>query len=67
MLVYSPKKIADVEQIDGNQYFMDRWGIEKGVVVLIAYSDVGENVPLGVNVTYEDGTKESITIYVTKK
>ena len=67
---YSPKPISDVKRIREGAYVetFDRiYNLYPHVAAFEKTYDLkGDNVPMGVKVTYEDGTEDSITIYVTK-
>ncbi len=67
MFIYVPKKIVSMEKIGGDEvYLVDSSYPSIAGLFFIEYEVTGTDIEAGVNVTYEDGTQESITIYVTK-
>lgn len=67
MYYYSPKKVTHVEKLERNDEYLIDMSEDGGAVVAAGtITKKGENVPTGIKVTYEDGTEDSITIYVTK-
>ena len=70
---YAPKTVTSVEELGGRpesyaESFHDQHDYNTKVVAGQTYKRTsGENLPIGITVTYEDGTEESITLYVTTK
>ena len=66
---YAPKDWERVEQI-GEGAFFPAMKSSKSVADWVSYViplETGDNIPLGVNVTYKDGTEESLTLNATIK
>lgn len=70
--VCSPKAFTSITPIDSKQHCYEQKDLgitEESVVIYcvnIGFADIVEDEPCGVTVTFEDGTEETITIYVTK-
>ena len=67
---YSPKDPVAVERMLEESDFSDVINLYKGKILAIEELDsssTGNEIPIGVNVKYKDGTEDSITIYVTKE
>ena len=65
---YTPKKIAHKQPVEGCKYAPMGGAYGDKVAGSIMFVDyLGENEPVGLDIEYEDGTKDSITIYVTTK
>ena len=67
---YGPKAPSSIEQTQKESDFYDATSTFGGKV--LAYEELhsgltGEDMPVGIQVKYEDGTEDSITIYVTKE
>lgn len=65
---YAPQKVTHLEKVEPNkEYFFDMSDYSDNKVVAAGtVKGKAENAPFGIKVTYEDGTEDSITIYVTK-
>ena len=67
LFIYRPKKIVSMEKIGGDEVELIETTYPSIAGMLeIGYEVTGTDIEAGVKVTYEDGTQESITIYVTK-
>ena len=73
--LYAPKKVAEVSAGDAYRYITvshvpenEEIGCKENFIFTFMYCDEakGENIPLPVEVLYEDGSRETITIYITK-
>lgn len=71
--IYAPKKIVNIEKIGGNDisfYTQSDLEIDSSSKVVgscgVRYESTGTDLECGAKVTYEDGTEETITIFVTK-
>ena len=69
-IIYTPKIITKQKNISGPECTCEDWhDVHTGRIAARCEFMVlksGENVPFGIEVTYEDGTEEAITFYVTK-
>ncbi len=66
---YGPKDVLSMEKVQENSTFSDDTSVYRGQVLATEelYDIPGNDIPVGIHVKYEDGTEESITIYVTKE
>ena len=63
---YTPKEVSSVEKIGEFNTFDDMRSVDPKLVGIATYMKSGEKLPVGIKVTYSDGTEDSITIYVTQ-
>ena len=63
---YSPKEVSSVEEIGEFNTFHDMREQNPKLVAIGTSMKSGEKLPIGIKVTYSDGTEDSITIYVTQ-
>ena len=68
--IYAPQKVSKQKNISGEGcMYLDEHLFDGKVTATCSFAimKTGKDVPFGIEVTYEDGTEDSITFYVTKE
>lgn len=66
-IFYSPKNVTKTVQVEQNmERFVGKVSEEEKIIARGYFDQTGDSIPVGIEITYEDGAEETFTIYVTK-